>query len=371
MTRPWLSWWTLIVALPPTAIALAAFIGLGFHREAAPMAISASATLLVLGPPLALGGMTPRARRPWVTTGAMAAWSIALFALLPVYFPGERRDAVATGLALMGFGADVDGQARWLADHLPDETTLSRPNLAEASALLTEALPPAPPIGDHEIALPFEGAGRRMAVPVVFEHGGATVEAQMTFDTGATYTTLPTALLAQLGASPGPDAPVMRLQTANGEREAQLVLLDRVWLGDLELRGLAVAVCDPCAAGETEGLLGLNVSGAFNMQIDADRQEVIFRARTRFDRHLDVQPFLSIDAWTRQLPGGRVEVGVDAHNRADRPIDHAVVAVRCGDEAWGVTLPALPAAGDGVARERLPAHPPCDRYEIRLDQARW
>ncbi len=371
MKRSRLAWLAVLAAAPTSAIAVAAFVGLGFHREAQPWAISASATFLVLGPPLVAGGVARFDRRVWVTGGGLLGWSLALLLMIPVYFPGERRDAVTTGIALFGLGADVDGFAQRVASWLPPEIPLSKPSIAEAKPLDQAPMPPPPAQGDHEITLPYEGEGRRISIPVVFEHGGRTLEAEMTFDTGATYTTLPLDALYALGASPPDDSPVMKLHTANGEREARLVLLDRIWLGDIELTGVAIAVCDQCASKETQGLLGLNVSGAFNMSIDADRREVVFSGRESFDRHLDVQPFFDLDAWTRQLPGGRIEVGIDAKNSAKRAVDQAVVSVSCNGESWGVTLPPVPAGGAGSARERLPAHEACERYEISLDRAYW
>ena len=34
----------------------------------------------------------------------VGAWGLAILAALPVYFPGERRDAVATGMSLVDAG---------------------------------------------------------------------------------------------------------------------------------------------------------------------------------------------------------------------------------------------------------------------------
>ncbi|MBA2320052.1 MAG: retropepsin-like domain-containing protein [Deltaproteobacteria bacterium] len=366
-----LGWLAVATGLPLAGLACAAFVGLGFAREAAPWLISASATGLVFAPPMLAAGVAPRHRRPWILALGLWTWSFALLSLLPIYFPGERADAVATGVALFGLGLAVDPLARAIASWLPPEGNLARPTLSEARPIAELAAPPASLLGDDQIALPFEGEGRRISIPVVFSEGGRTLEAEMTFDTGATYTTLPRAALEKLGASPTEASPVMKLHTANGEREAQLVLLDGVWLGDLQLRGVAVAVCDLCGSGETTGLLGLNVSGAFNMNIDADRREVVFSSRVSFDRHLDIQPFLDVDAWTRQLPGGRIEVGVEAHNASDRQVETATVAVTCGATTWGVELGAVPALGDGKSKQKLPIHEPCERYEIGLERAHW
>ena len=75
-------------------------------------------------------------------------------------------------------------------------------------------------------------------------------------DTGATYTTLPSGVLLRLGRMPPTEAPRLTLNTANGERSAQVVLVDRVWLGDLHLDGVAVTSCEDCASSDNAGLLG-------------------------------------------------------------------------------------------------------------------
>ena len=67
-----------------------------------------------------------------------------------------------------------------------------------AEAVVVER-PPPKPLQQDEIALPVEGEGRRLSIPVVFEHGERTVEVWMLLDTGATYTTLPMEVLDQLG----------------------------------------------------------------------------------------------------------------------------------------------------------------------------
>ena len=44
---------------------------------------------------------------------------------------------------------------------------------------------------------------------MVFEHEDRSLEVYMMLDTGATYTTLPTSVLARLGALPSADDPVL------------------------------------------------------------------------------------------------------------------------------------------------------------------
>src|SRR5262245_1225361 len=96
------------LVLLPFAFAIAAvpfveLIGLGVHRQAPSFAVSTTAILLVAGPALAMTAAAPR-YRPLLFPLALAAWSVALFVALPVYFPGERKEAVSTGLVILGLG---------------------------------------------------------------------------------------------------------------------------------------------------------------------------------------------------------------------------------------------------------------------------
>jgi hypothetical protein len=358
---------TLALSILPLVVAYAALLGLGMHRHGSPWAISAAATLILFGPPMAVAAASTRSQRTFRMGLAAGAWALLLWTVLPVYFPGERRDAVASGLALLG----GDALARSIADGLPGEPLVSRPELPPATVAVDQPLPPATPLSDAEIALPYEGEGRRLAVPVVLDHGGESTEVYMMLDTGATYTTLSIAMLKKLGVELPDDSPVIRLHTANGERDAKVALLDRIWLGDLAIDGIAIATCDPCASTETVGLLGLNVSGGFNLTIDADRREVVFTSRKAHDRHLDIKPFTDLDATFTRYPGGRVEVEVSLANHGPRTINEAVASIRCGDISWQVSIDAVIPDSEVTTRRRLPEHTGCDQYEISLESAHW
>jgi hypothetical protein len=341
----------------------AALVGLGAHRHAPPWVVSGAAVALVYGPVLLAGALRGR-HGSGAVAAASVAWSSTLLLVLPVYFPGERDAGLRTGFGLLGLPSP-DG---WL----PEEPILARPEVAAAEI----ASPPAAPPADRElrsdqIALPYEGEGRRLSVPVVFDHGGASLEVEMMFDTGATYTTLGTPDLERLGRRPTDADPKIELHTANGVRSTRLVLLDRVWLGDLPVDGVAIAVCDDCGGGDTAGLLGLNVSGGFNVSIDADRREVVFGTRASFDRALDVKPFVDLDAAFTQYPGGRVEVVVTLANHAPRTVRELVATVRCPAGTWTVAVPPVPPGEATAERRKLPEHAPCEQYEIGVGSASW
>jgi hypothetical protein len=335
--------------------------------------ISAAATAMVLGPAFIASVVTSRDRAGWFGV-VVAGWSIGLLIGLPVYFPGERREALATGLALVARGLPSgisEERMRAWAAALPEEPSWSRDAVPLAGEVEVPVVPVAAPLADHEIALPYEGEGRRLSVSVGFQHGGRLVEHEMLLDTGATYTTLPLKDLRALGIVPPSDTPTIVLHTANGEREAQIVLLDRIWLGDLAIDGVAIATCEPCASSDTAGLLGLNVAGNYNLTIDADRREVVFAARADRNRRLDVAPFSDVDAQVVRYPGGRVEVDVRFVNRSARDILSANAEIRCDAQRWMVELPPVGARAEQAVHRRLPEHEPCDGYQVNLLSARW
>jgi predicted aspartyl protease len=359
----------LVAAAVPAGVAYSAMLGLGLHRHAPPWAIALAATIAVFGPPLLVGAATAK-NRTAVFAGALAGWSLALLVGMPVYFPGERREAVATGIALVAFGDGWEDIARRVADRLPEEPQVADPEVPEATERF-EAVPPEPlTLREDEIALPYEGEGRRLSVPVVFEHEGQTLETWMMLDTGATYTTLPASVLRDLGISLT-DKPTIRLHTANGERDSQVALVDQVWLGNLSIHGAAVATCDLCATQDTTGLLGLNVTSGFNFFVDGDRQEVVFTSRFDRDNRLDVSPFIDLSATFTRFPGGRVEVVVNLANRSDRTIAQADASIECEAETWIIRLSHIEPAELASVRRRLPPHPHCERYQVSLDAASW
>ena len=140
---------------------------------------------------------------------------------------------------------------------------------------------------------------------------------------------------------------------------------------DLALQGVAVATCDNCSSSDTVGLLGLNVAGGFNVQIDADRREVVFSSRKSFDRHLDIKPFTDLGASFQRYPGGRVEVSVRLANVGSVDIGGAQASVRCEEQRWLVEMGSIEPMETVEVQRVLPPHVACDTYEISLDSAHW
>ena len=353
---------TFLVGLSVSTIMLFTFMGLGLHRHGASWAIASTGTLLVFGPALVITGLRKK-NQLFIFGLSSGLWSLLLFFSLPVYFPGERNQALVTGAATLGIELTETS--------LPSEPEISQPPMPEAVASVATEMKPPSDLEDHQIALSYEGQGRRLTVEIAVEHEKKLLEIDMMLDTGATYTTLPRLLLATLGIQSSPDNPRITLQTANGERTAELVLIDKLWLGDLPIEGVAIAICDACASEHTSGLLGLNVTGGYNLTIDADRREVIFTTRKAYSRHLDIKPFIDIEASISRYQGGRIEVDAEVQNNGNRTIAEAAVSITCEGQEWLIPFQDVEPGILHETQRALPKHEACEKYEIGLKSASW
>ena len=366
-----------LLGLVPVGACLATWVGLGVLRGLPGPEIVGLA-VAITGIPIAgiwaLGGQ----RLSGLVAG-MWAWPALLLFAVPGYFPGELDPAMSTGLSLLASPAGA-GAARATADKLADKLADRVAQLASAAPRLdgvaplpdaevaTRECPPAMVLGDDQVALPYEGQGHSMIIPVQFGDS----ELPMLFDTGASFTTLDSRTLKALGLRVAADAPVVTLHTANGDRTARLVMAPTVWVGGLPVEGVTIALCEECADGRVRGLLGLNVSGQFLVTIDTAGQQVLFQPRAgKPDRVADVQPWLDTRATVTLFNDGRAEAEATATNRADRPVVDAVVGVHCGKEHRTIALGTIPAGETVSAKARLPRDAPCETYTVTLDRARW
>ncbi|MFH1467618.1 MAG: retropepsin-like aspartic protease [Pseudomonadota bacterium] len=365
-------------ALPLLTIAALALAGVATLREPDPPALALATTLLLLLPVLGFSALFSR-RREGLLVGAIL-WPVLLLSGLPMYFPGERRGAIELGLSMLGYplGEPLPAEgARALAgaiDGLLAEPS-ARPPVPEAATPAPVALPPSRLDSERDqVALPYEGRGHSLLIPVTLEGpGGALLETQMLFDTGATYTTLTPAALRQLGIRVSSAAPTITSQTANGVTTNELAILDRVWLGGFEVAGVTVAVCEACATdADHVGLLGLNVSSRFLITLDTARRELIFEPHADQSRqHLDVRPWLFLTGKGRTWPDGHTEVTVGALNHAPRPILQATAEVRCHEERYEVVLGPIDAGGHAKESKRIPAPADCDPFTVDLARGSW
>ncbi len=367
-----------ITAVPLLTLAALALGGVAAVRQPEPVAVAVATTLLLALPVLGFTALLP-SRRAGLLLGANL-WPVLLLVGLPLFFPGERRDAIDTGMALLegGLGTGLPPeQRRALADAI--DTLLVTPNARTPSpkaAPLVEA--PLPPTRMNEeayqVALPYEGRGHSLLIPVTLEGAdGRVVETEMLFDTGATYTTLGNSTLGQLGYRVPKDAPSITFQTATGASTSQLAVVDRIWLGGFEVPGATVAICDACTSGgEHAGLLGLNVSSRFLITLDTARKEVILEPRDdEGPAQLDVRPWLDLAGQGKTWPDGRTEVEVTATNNAARDLSLAVVEVRCHDDRYELRMGPFAPGEKRVDRATIRAPADCDPFNIDLAHGSW
>ena len=333
--------------------------------------------LLTLGLALSLGGVAGA-----ILVGGAAAWgllastivlllpSAGLAALLADRAPPEVGLVVWSALVILGAPLWIDRGAALsavglsgLEDGLPalHRPAAMVPDVSEPQTSRQPVLPP--PIAvdsDDLVVLPYEGTARSMLLAVSLESERVVLDTEMVFDTGATLTTVSPQLLKDLEIDVPDDAPTIQLQTANGIRTSPLLLLDRLWLGGFAVEGISVSVCENC--GSLNGLIGLNVSSMFRIEVNQQDRELTFTPQDG-DRHLDIAHWLSLS-----LTRARDGVTVTAENRSPRRITGAVIEGDCG-EPVSVALPdILPGERRAVL---FPAPLRCSRPNVRLIQAVW
>ncbi len=185
------------------------------------------------------------------------------------------------------------------------------------------------------IAVPFTEEGTAILMDVGFDGLGGRVTLPYLFDTGASFTTISSATAAKLGI-PVPDAaPLLTFNTASGPRESRMVYLPSLWIGDVQIRGLLVSVCDGCVNERHHGLLGHNVMREFYAQIDFKNQRMVLLPRVpqaRGNRAYDVEPVVDLKVeGTAEVWLGRVRWVVRVHNRGSVPILDVTPVVKFAD----------------------------------------
>lgn len=169
----------------------------------------------------------------------------------------DLRMSYAGALLQSGDGDGALWQARLAADR--DASLLPR---LEAIAARTPAsgaaveIPIAP--DSHVVGADCAVAGRSL---------------QLVVDTGASITVLPAAFAA-LGRRTGRR---VRIQTASGEVEAELVRYSELRIGSITVTHITAASLDLPGTLAGKGLLGMNVLRRLNMQIDNARDVLVLR----------------------------------------------------------------------------------------------
>lgn len=387
------SWLLFLSAAVPGVVALSALVGVGLARNLPAQGALLGGLLFLVLPILGLASPLRRGPGPAALGLACWLWSAMVLFAVPMYFPGELGEAVAEGTAWMSgpLGEDLAASLGEASSALalavvpaasappeapelavePEEERTPR-SVPVATATQVDEPPPAVDVPTGRVVLPYEGGGRSMRVPVTFLGPGSQLTHTMLFDTGATLTTLSTAALAELGLPLPPDAPVVTLQTANGQVDAPLVLLDGVSLGAELVDWATIAVCDACAEGGVAGLLGLNVTGLFQIALDHEEQEIdMTRRGRRMDRYSDVVHWVEIDSSAKVWTDGRIEVEVTAENLARAPLEALSIEVACAGGSFAVDLDAVPGNAARTTTVSLPRGTDCREYRVMLREGRW
>lgn len=369
-------------ALLPMLLAFVLLVGLGLRRSMTPGLSVFGASVLLFFPILAAGGALGFKRGAAALTTWF--WSIVLLLGMPYYFPGERPAALGEGAAwlvlpLAGDDAPrVGEQIEELLATLEPPVDPSVPPAASTPLPRAVELPvatpstPTQPDDDDTIVLPVEGTGSSLKVDIGIPGRSGRTKLSVLFDTGATFTTLDRAALTQAGVSIPASAPTAQFQTANGMMEAPLVLLPALWLADTKIEHVTVAVCEACAQNGSAGLLGLNVTGQFQVTVNNEFGEVLLAPREdSANRQLDVTHWLEVQGTAQRWPTGRVEVEVTARNTSAIAIEEAVVEVECSDRSFAVQLDDVPPKASRSTKVELPRQASCDEYRLILRSARW
>jgi predicted aspartyl protease len=376
-----------VSATPVALLAAAALTGVGLTRQLPGETAVMAGLLLTLLP--ALGLVSLLRGGPSLLAAAIWVWSLAVLLCLPVYFPEKRVDATARGLHLIAapmgarsaerlsrLGAGLVGLLGSEPERLPEAIQMSDeecPDTREdtAGATLARAETGATR-AERVVVLSYQGDGTSMLVPVFFDGPVYGEEFALLFDTGATYTTLNREALAAIGVEVPPDAPTVTLHTAGGEASSQLVLVDAVWLGEEMLEWVTVAVCEPCAGRGVAGLLGLNVTGQFEVGLHNDRKQIeLRRLPGRESRKLDIGQWLELESRVRHWRDGRVQIELKGTNRAAAGIARALVELGCPGGRFSIELEDIPARGAGTTRLSLPYDTDCSDYQIDLLGGSW
>ena len=374
-----------VTAVPIVLLAVGALTGIGLARNLASFPAVAAALALVLLPILGLASLIGAGFRLAELGGCAWFWSLAVLLTMPFYFPGERMQASSWGLELLASPIGDTGREQVLAfgNTLVDllgaepERTRFAGELPGAAAEAARAEDDARRVrelreAEGHVVVPYQGRGESMKVAAFFDGARYGEEFSMIFDTGATYTTLNREALSLLEIEVPRDAPLAILRTANGEIEAPLVLVDAVWLGDAVVEWVTVAVCEPCATDEVAGLLGLNVSGQFQVALDHDHHQIELRALDgQENRKLDVVQWLSLRSRLLRWQDGRLEVEVTGENRADVRIRQFSAQIDCPGGRFEVVFDGVQGRQTATRKRALPRGTDCSEYTLDLREATW
>lgn len=185
------------------------------------------------------------------------------------------------------------------------------------------------------ITVPFGEDGNAIFMEVQLVGPKGRLKLPYLFDTGASFTTISTKTARKLGIGVPDNAPTLKFNTASGPRESKMVYLPAVVLGEVEVPGVLVSVCDACVNDRTDGLLGLNVMREFYAQMDYMGGRMSLAARPkegRPNRAYDVEPVVALQVeGSPEVWLGRVHWIITVHNRGTEALQDVIPVVRFSD----------------------------------------
>jgi hypothetical protein len=392
----------------PAVILVCVLFGLGLDAGAPTAVALVSALALTLLPVAGLGAWLERigsgeTARASARIFAVWIWTGTVLLAVPYFAPGLRStaardgadalfarhlgplrdpvcDAVGGLAGLLGSDGEPPANVPLFAAAPREPATEPEPPVesetAEPPAPLQRpparepALPVPAPEDEAPVVLAYRGDGRELDVEVALDGPRLGERFRMIFDTGASFTTVTPEALEEIDVRIPADAPRVTLHTAGGQIEAPLVLLDAVWMGDHPIEWVTVAACPSCTAPGRAGLLGLNVSSQFRVEIDHDRKRIHLDPSPGDRRH-DIRPWLELGARGVQHGLERLELDVTVRNRAPRAIESATVEIDCGASGYAVEVGAIPARGERTTGLTLPGDVRCEAFRLELLSARW
>lgn len=228
------------------------------------------------------------------------------------------------------------------------------------------------------LVVPFRPGGSSILVDVDVAGPAGRRSGRYVFDTGASYTTITTEAARAIGLDVPDDAPLLEFHTAAGKVTSPVVFLPELRIGDMRIDKLAVSVCDECASGEADGLLGLNVVRRFLIQTDYVRDRMLLLPRTADasgeDRAYDVQAMSRLelvgppDVWL-----GTVHWVVRVRNLAPIPVEDVVPAVRFvdGPTLLGRPIPRIEPGASATTLVKGKVGASDASFVLELARARW
>jgi len=123
---------------------------------------------------------------------------------------------------------------------------------------------------------PPTSTGGRVSVPLIRQGNVFLVrallngrrEAVFYLDTGASLTTISTAVAQELGIFFGAGSPTVTIRTASGTIQVPVATVESIQIGGMEARDVYVAVFDLPHANQAVGLLGNSFLSRFQVQLD-------------------------------------------------------------------------------------------------------